>query len=544
MQALRYLWDDLPAGLVVFFVAVPLCLGIALASGAPLFSGLLAGIIGGIVVGALSGSPLGVSGPAAGLAVIVAGAIESLGTFEAFLVALVLAGLLQIALGIARAGVLAYFFPSAVIKGMLTGIGLLIVLKQIPHALGWDANPHGDLAFFQRDDETTFSELLRAFQHIDASAVLIATGSLGILILWDRVMVQRAKIFHLLQGPLVAVSFGIAFQLLALRFRPDWAIAPEALVQVPVINSLAEAGALITTPDWSQLGSPEIYLTALTLAIVASLETLLCVEATDKLDPDKRVTPTNRELVAQGVGNTLSGLVGGLPVTQVIVRSSANIQSGARSKSSAIIHGLLLLVSIGLIASVLNLIPLAVLASILLVVGYKLAKPSLFVSMYRLGASQFTPFVITVAAILLTDLLLGVLIGLAVGVLVILYRSYMNSHWVEVNESDDAVSGHLVRLRLADQVSFLSRGAILRQLTEIPDGSHVEIDMSRNLFIDHDVLEILEDFEQSASNRGLDVSTIPRSIAAVPGSSAQPEPIRSPEPLFHDTRMTGSNAHR
>jgi MFS superfamily sulfate permease-like transporter len=513
MQGLRELRNDLPAGIVVFFVAVPLCLGIALASGAPLFAGLIAGIIGGIVVGALSGSALGVSGPAAGLAVIVASAIELLGSFEAFLVAVVLSGFIQLGLGFARAGVLAYFFPSAVIKGMLTGIGLLIILKQIPHAVGWDADPEGDFSFFQRDGETTFSEIVRAFENFDASATLVAAIALGILILWDQALVHRAKIFQLVQGPLVAVCFGIAFQFFALRMAPDWALAGGHLVQIPVLSGLSEVGSLIVTPDWSALGNPQIYVTAVTLAVVASLETLLCVEATDKLDPEKRVTPANRELLAQGAGNALSGFLGGLPVTQVIVRSSANIQSGAHSKNSAIIHGVLLLVAVVLFASVLNLVPLAVLASILFVVGYKLAKPELFVTMYRLGPSQFAPFIITIGAILLTDLLTGVLLGLAVGVVIVLYRNYMNSHWLEVTERDDKDEGHLVTLRLAEQVSFLSRGAILRQLSEVPDGSHVVIDMSRTVSIDHDVMEIFDDFENAAPSRDLDVKRIPRAMS-------------------------------
>ncbi len=511
MQALRHIRDDGPAGIVVFFVAVPLCLGIALASGAPLFSGLIAGIVGGIVVGVLSGSSLGVSGPAAGLAVIVAGAIETLGSFEAFLVAVVISGFLQIALGAARAGVLAYFFPSAVIKGMLTGIGLLIILKQIPHVVGWDADPEGDLAFFQRDGENTFSEIVRAFEQIDGSVTLVAMVALGILVLWDKVLIHRGRIFQLVQGPLVAVSFGIAYQWTALRFAPDWALAGSHLVSIPVLNGVGEASSLLIAPDWSQIGNPKIWITAVTLAVVASLETLLCVEATDKLDPEKKVTPTNRELLAQGVGNAVSGFVGGLPVTQVIVRSSANIQSGARSKNSAIIHGLLLLVAVLMFAAVLNLVPLAVLASILLVVGYKLAKPELFATMYRLGASQFVPFIVTIVAILLTDLLVGVLLGLAVGVLVVLHRNYVNSHTIEIEESDGVEFGHLVRVQLAEQVSFLSRGALLRELSTIPDGSHVVIDLSRTVAIDHDVLEILEDFEESSLSRELSVERIPRS---------------------------------
>lgn len=507
MTSLRHLRSDLPAGIVVVFVAVPLCLGIALASGAPLFSGLIAGVVGGILVGALSRSSLGVSGPAAGLAVIVATAIETLGSFEAFLVAVVLGGIIQIGLGVARAGVLAYFFPSAVIKGMLSGIGLLIILKQIPHALGWDHDPEGDFAFQQLDGENTFTEIFQAADHIDESAALVAAIAFGILILWEKVLIPRAKVFQLIQGPLVAVLFGIAYQWGTTRYAPGWALANEHLVNIPVISSLGEVGGLLTSPEWSQIGNPQIWITAITLAIVASLETLLCVEATDKLDPQKRVTPTNRELLAQGVGNVASGMIGGLPVTQVIVRSSANIQSGAQTKNSAIIHGIVLLLGVLLCASVLNLVPLAVLASILLVVGYKLAKPELFISMYRLGATQFGPFIVTIAAILATDLLTGVLLGLAVGIVVVLHRNYVNSHSVVTEESEDD-SGCIVRVALAEQVSFLSRGALLTELAAVPKDSRVEIDMSRTVSIDHDVLEILDDFEASAPSRRLSVVRI------------------------------------
>ncbi len=507
MHPLKHLRQDVPAGIVVFFVAVPLCLGIALASGAPLFAGLIAGIVGGTIVGLLSGSHVGVSGPAAGLAVIVAGAIESLGSYEAFLVAVVLSGFIQIALGLGRAGVLAYFFPSAVIMGMLTGIGLLIILKQIPHAVGWDADPEGDFAFIQPDGETTFSAIFRAAENFDASATLVSIVALGILILWDQVLVHRARIFQLIQGPLVAVCFGMAFQFLTVRYAPGWALASDHLVQIPVLDGFSEIAGVIVSPDWSYVGNPQIWVTALTLAIVASLETLLCVEATDKLDPDKRVTPTNRELVAQGVGNSISGFVGGLPVTQVIVRSSANIQSGAKTKASAIVHGILLIIAVFLLEDLLNLVPLSVLAAILFVVGYKLAKPQLFVSMYRLGFSQFGPFIVTILAILLTDLLKGVLLGLAVGVFFVLYQSYTNSHTVDVEEREQA-DGHVVRLRLAEQVSFLSRGALLRELSAVPDGSHIVLDLSRTVAIDHDVLEILRDLEESAERRGLTVERI------------------------------------
>ena len=513
MNSLKHLRSDLPAGIVVFFVAIPLCLGIALASGAPLFSGLIAGIVGGIVVGVISRSHVGVSGPAAGLAVIVATAIDRLGSFEAFLVAVVLGGFVQIGLGIARAGILAYFFPSAVIKGMLTGIGLLIILKQIPHAVGWDADPEGDMGFFQPDGDNTFSAILRAAENLDPNATLVAVVALGILIFWEQVLGKRARIFQLIQGPLVAVCFGIAYQWTTMRYAPGLALASEHLVQIPELNGLSSAESVLSSPNWSHIGNPQIWITAFTIAIVASLETLLCVEATDKLDLEKRVTPTNRELVAQGVGNALSGFAGGLPVTQVIVRSSANIQSGARTKNAAVIHGVLLLIAVVLATSVLNLVPLAVLSSILFVVGYKLAKPEVFADTYRLGPTQFGPFILTILAILLTDLLTGVMLGLAVGVLVVLHRNYTNSHTMEVEEIDDA-TGHNVRLQLSEHVSFLSRGALLRQLSTIPDGSNVVIDLSRTVAIDHDVLEILRDFEDSAPSRNVEIEMIASEIGS------------------------------
>ncbi len=508
MEIARNIRHDLPAGIVVLFVAVPLCLGIAMASGAPLFSGLIAGVVGGIVVGALSGSPLGVSGPAAGLAVIVLEAIHSLGSFQTFLLAVFFAGLLQIALGVAKAGVLGYFFPSAAIKGMLSGIGLLIILKQIPHVFGWDSDPQGDMAFMQIDGETTLSSIFRATERIEPSALLVAIIALGILLVWERFLTPRARLFQLVQGPLVAVTFGIVYQITTLRFAPGWALSPDHLVSVPVPQAFGELTALFVSPDWTQLGNPAVYVTAVTLAVVASLETLLCLEATDKLDPQKRVTPANRELLAQGAGNMLSGLIGGLPITQVIVRSSANIQSGGRTKMSTIIHGILLMIFAIALPSVLNLIPLAVLASILLVVGFKLAKPALFVSMYRLGWTQFVPFVVTIFGILMTDLLTGVVLGVVVAVLVILHHNYLNSHFLHVESRSAPGAKHKVRLRLSEQVTFLNRGAILRELSSIPNGSRVLIDLSNNVSIDHDVLEILEDFENSAQDRNIVVETI------------------------------------
>lgn len=505
MKLLSTWRDDLPASVVVVFVAIPLCLGIALASGAPPFAGLLAGIIGGLLVGGLSGSPLGVSGPAAGLAVIVATALAELGSFETFLLAVVLAGVIQVALGFLRAGMLGYFFPSSVIKGMLSGIGLLIFLKQIPHAVGYDSDPEGDFAFRQADGDTTFGSLVHMFDSIETSAVLVTAISLAILLLWEKVLSKKGKIFQLVQGPLVAVAFGIGFELFTAEFAPSFRLSAEHLVSVPTLDSLGEVGNLLVLPDWSQIGNGTVWVVALTIALVASLETLLCVAATDKLDPAKRVTPTNRELVAQGVGNFASGLIGGLPVTQVIVRSSANIQSGGKSKLSAILHGAWLLVFVLLIPGVLNLIPLAVLASILFLVGYKLAKPALFKQMWALGPEQFVPFIATILGIVFTDLLIGIGIGLVCGLMFILQRNYLNSHFLHIEESDPEGRRHRIKMRLAEEVTFLNKGAVMKTLHEAPNGSLLTIDMSACVVMDHDIKEVIEDFRETAVLRDIEV---------------------------------------
>jgi MFS superfamily sulfate permease-like transporter len=422
--------SDLPASIVVFFVALPLCLGIALASGAPLFSGIIAGIVGGIVVGAASGSRLGVSGPAAGLAVIVLAAITVTfeGSFRTFLLAVVIAGIIQLILGFIRAGFIGYFFPSSVIKGMLTGIGLLIILKQIPHALGYDKDVEGDEAFKQADGENTFTAIWNAVQSPTAGALLIAAISLAILILWDKVLSKKHRIFQLIQGPLVAVAVGILMSYCYQQGILNFSLKPDQLVQLPVPENITAFFNQFTFPDFSALANPNVYKVAFVIAIVGSLETLLSVEATDKLDPLKRTTPTNRELKAQGLGNIISGLIGGLPITQVIVRSSANITFGAKTKMSAIIHGFFLLISAITIAGLLNMVPLAALAAVLLMVGYKLAKPSLFVQMYKLGWEQFIPFTATVVAIIATDLLKGITIGLLFSIFYTLRHSYSNSH--------------------------------------------------------------------------------------------------------------------
>ncbi len=509
MNLLRHLRNDLPASMVVFFVAVPLCLGIALASGAPLFSGLIAGIVGGIVVGAISGSSLGVSGPAAGLAVIVLLAIERLGAFPTFLLAVFLAGLIQLVMGLGRAGVLGYFFPSSVIKGMLAGIGVIIVLKQIPHAFGYDADPEGELQFVQPDGENTLSSIWSTLDHIQLGACIVAAVALGILILWDTVLVKKSNLFKIVPGPLVAVSFGIAFQALAPSLFPSLALSGDHLVQVPVPKTWGEVGNLITTPDWSQWSNPAVWTVAITIAVVASLETLLCVAATDKLDPDKHVTPTNRELVAQGSGNMVSGLIGGLPITQVIVRSSANIQSGGKTKTSAILHGVWLAVFVLMLPWLLNMIPLAVLASILFVVGYKLARPALFKQMWGLGMAQFLPFIVTILGIVFTDLLTGIGIGMALAIFVILRRNYLNSHFLHIEESDDADQRHHVRMKLSEEVTFLNKGAIIKELDAVPAGSKVTIDTTACVSIDQDILEVINEFKQNAPSRDIEVSVVP-----------------------------------
>jgi MFS superfamily sulfate permease-like transporter len=497
--------NDIPSSIVVFFVALPLCLGIALASGAPLFSGLIAGIVGGIIVGILSGSTIGVSGPAAGLAAIVLASIASLGGYENFLVAVILGGLMQITLGFLRAGIIGYYFPSSVIKGMLTGIGIIIILKQIPHFFGYDADPEGDFAFFQADGETTFSELLNAINYIQPGSALIGAISLGILLLWDLVLTKKARIFRLIQGPLVAVIVGIIFYLLTLE-NETFFIASSHLVSVPVPEDLDSLIGQLYSPNFAAILNTDVWVVAFTIALVASLETLLCVEATDKLDPEKHVTPTNRELLAQGTGNVISGLLGGLPVTQVIVRSSANIQSGAKSKMSAIIHGFLLLISVILIPNLLNMIPLSVLAAILLMVGYKLAKPALFKQIYKLGWKQFLPFIVTVLGIIFTDLLIGIGLGLANGLMVIVYRNYLNSHFLHIEDKSNGQTR--IKMTLAEEVTFMNKGAILKELNKIEEDSYLELDVRNTKYLDNDIIEILEEFAEKAHNMNIHVKLI------------------------------------
>lgn len=508
--------SDLPASIVVFFVALPLCLGIALASGAPLFSGLIAGIVGGIIVGGLSGSNIGVSGPAAGLAAIVLTAIGTLGGYQNFLVAVVIAGIIQILFGVLKAGVIGYYFPSSVIKGMLTGIGIIIILKQIPHFFGYDSEPEGADSFIEASGENTFSAITHIVDNITTGSMIIGFIGLAIILLWDLVLSKKAKFFQVIQGPLVAVVLGIIYVVVT-NGNEGLAILPKHLVSVPIPEDATSFFNQFSFPNFSVITNTEVWVVAFTIALVASLETLLCVEATDKLDPHKNVTPTNRELLAQGTGNIISGMIGGLPITQVIVRSSANIQSGGQSKLSAIVHGFLLLISVIVIPKLLNMIPLSVLAAILLVVGYKLAKPKLFKTMYQLGWKQWLPFITTVVGIVFTDLLVGISLGLLVGIVVILLKSYQNSHFLHIEDKSNGK--HKIKMTLAEEVTFFNKGAILKELDSLPRDTYLEINLMKTRYLDNDVIEILEDFLFKAQERNIDIKLVSkRGIVENPSS--------------------------
>lgn len=505
----RDLKSDLSASVVVFLVALPLCLGIGLAStGRPelVFSGVIAGIIGGIVVGFFSGSRLGVSGPAAGLVVIVLTAMSTLKSFEALLLAVFLSGVIQLIAGFLKAGIISYYFPSSVIKGMLAAIGLTLILKEIPHALGYDKDFMGDFTMTQADGHNTFSEIYYAFIYNSPGAIVISIVSIALLLLFDRPFMKRFGLFKFLPGALFVVLAGILLNFLFQSVNTGWVLEGEHLVQLPVASTIGEFISFFRFPDFGALSNPDVYVVAFTLAIVASLETLLCVEATDKLDPAKKSTPTNRELQAQGIGNMVSGLIGGLPITQVIVRSSANINAGGKSKLSAILHGVILLLSAIFIPMYLNLIPLASLAAILLMVGYKLSNVSLFREMYKLGWDQFIPFIVTIIAILATDLLKGIAIGMAFAIFYILRKNYRHAyHYKKDKEGDREV----VTLRLSEEVTFLNKASIQLSLDDLPKNSKVIIDGSRSVSIDHDVLEIIQDFKKmGAPMRNIDVETI------------------------------------
>ncbi len=492
---------DSTASLVVFLVALPLCLGIALASGAPLFSGIVAGIVGGIVVGALSGSHTSVSGPAAGLTAVVAAQIANLGAFDALLLAVVVGGVIQIGLGIAKAGALSAFFPSSVIKGLLAAIGVILILKQLPHLLGHDNDPEGEMSFSQPDHENTFSEIATIFQgEVHFGAAVVGFASLALLVLWARLKPLKNSG---IPAPLVVVLFGVGLQLLFSRLSNEWSIGTSHLVQIPIADSFSEFTSFFMFPDFSQWTNPAVYVAGVTIAIVASLESLLNLEASDKLDPRRRNSPGSRELWAQGAGNVVAGLIGGIPVTSVVVRSSVNINAGAVSKRSAILHGVLLLVCVGLFPVYLNMIPLAALAAILIHTGLKLASPELFRSMWKQGRYQFAPFIITVVAIVYSDLLIGIVIGLVVSVLFIL-NSNLRRPIRRIVETH--IDGDVVHVELANQVSFLNRAALDTIFNQAKPGSKLLLDASESDYIDPDVLSLIREFkEETGPARGLSV---------------------------------------
>jgi len=478
--------SDFSSGLVVFLIAVPLCLGIALASGAPLFSGMIAGIVGGIVVGALSGSQLSVSGPAAGLTAVVLTAITKLGAFDVFLLAVVIGGAMQFLLGVIKAGTVANYFPSNVIKGMLSAIGIIIILKQLPHAFGYDAAG-------MTDDDNNQIALLSILNYVHPGAILITAISILIILYWSKI--PKAG---LVPSALIAVIVGAGLNALFISIGSPLAIAPSHLVSLPIPDSFNAFVGQFTTPDFSAIGNKEVWITAATIAIVASVETLLNVEATDKLDPLKRYTSPNRELKAQGIGNIVSGLIGGLPVTSVIVRSSANINAGGKSKLSTIVHGSLLLVCTALIPVLLNKIPLATLAAVLLVTGYKLCKISIFTEMFKNGKYQWVPFLVTVVAIVFTDLLIGIALGMTVSVFAILRGNIKSSYFFR---KEKYKNGDSIRLELAEEVSFLNKASILLTLDHMPENTTVIIDAGKTTYIDFDVLESIREFKDVKAPR-------------------------------------------
>jgi len=489
---------DLPASIVVALVALPLCLGVALASGAPLFSGLIAGIVGGIVVGVMSKSPLSVSGPAAGLTVIVFDAIASMPSYQIFLSAVMLAGVLQIAFYFTRAGILGEFIPSSVITGMLAAIGLILILKQVPHAIGYDGEFEGRFQFSNPDGTNTFSTLWSAITgSVTPGAILIGLVSLVFLFWWDAARPKEGPL-RFLPGPLVVVLIGVLGNMLLGVVQPAWQLGATHLVQVPVASDLAGFVGLFQLPDFSMMGTSLVWITAATLAIVASLESLLSVKAVDELDPRRRTTDKNWELLAQGSGNVVSGLLGGLPVTSVIVRSSANVDAGAQSKLSTIMHGSWLLLSVALIPAVLNLIPLSALAAVLIATGYKLTKPKLYTERYKQGWTQFVPFVATVLAILFTDLLIGIGIGLVIGFVFVIARNFRTAITFACDGEDC-----LVRARR--NLYFIHKYELQRELAQVPDNSNLLIDLSSTTYVDLDNIDIINAFIKGAEYRGISV---------------------------------------
>ena len=493
-----FIKGDWKSGIAVFLVALPLCLGIALASGAPLLAGLVAGIVGGTIVSLLSGSELSVSGPAAGLTIIVATAIIELGSFPGFLVAVILAGGIQIALGLLKLGKIGGFFPSSVIRGMLVAIGIVIILKQIPHAIGDDLNFIGEFEFDQKDGKNTFSEILASFSTLKAGALFISTIGLIILFSWTK-LGETFRFMNALPASLFVVLAGVAMNESFAMWAPDWYLgdSKDLMVNLPIFASTSEVWGGLVSPDWSFITNSKVYSIALTLAIVASLESLLSLEATDSLDPLKRISSPDRELLAQGVGNVASGLLGGIPITSVIVRSSTNVYSGGKSRMSGFFHGILLLAAVLALPLYLNKIPLACLASVLLYTGYKLAHPSAFKKVIAEGWKQWVPFLVTVAVVVGVDLLWGIFIGTLVGLIFVILTNYSSVFTVFQN-------GNEVLIKFQKDVTFLHKMALKEALRKIPAGSEVYIDLSKVHFMDHDIKQLIDEFIATAHERGIE----------------------------------------
>lgn len=497
--------NDIPAGLVVFLVAIPLCVGIAIASGASAFSGLITGIIGGLIVSWMSGSQLSVSGPAAGLTVIVLNGIERVGSYELLLTAVLIAGVLQLVLGFGKAGIIALYFPSSVIKGMLASIGLILILKQLPHFLGIDEEFFGSTRFAESDQHNTFTHIFDSLFHVGIGPLIIGAISMAILVLWEQPFIKKIKAMMYIPGAFVAVIVAVLLNQLFIALNSTLAIEGVHLVILPIISSWGELRAELVFPDFSGFASFQVWIVGFTIAAIASIETLLSIEAADKLDPLKRRTSTNRELKAQGIGNMMAAMIGGLPMTAVIVRSSANITAGGKTKMASFFHGLLLIVSLFTFPQLLNLIPLSALAAILILVGFKLTKPVIYNKQYRLGPEQFIPFITTITAVLFTDLLIGIAIGMAVGIFYVLKANYQNaySYKKEENQTHD-----LVKIKLSEHISFINKANIAKMLSSLPENSKVEIDGEKTVYFDYDVLEVIYDFRKTAIDKNIELTLI------------------------------------
>ena len=496
-----FLKNDWKSGISVFLVALPLCLGIALASGAPLFSGIIAGIIGGIVVGSFSGSHISVSGPAAGLTIIVFTAIKDLGSYQGFLVAVILAGVLQLIFGYLKGGRLSAFFPDSVIKGMLVAIGLVIILKQIPHALGDDADYEGEFEFEQvADGQNSITELIRSFVDFNYGAVIITIACLTLMIVWNKFADKKIKIFQAIPSSLLAVGLGILINEMYSIYRPEYFLGNSSvhMVAVPLFKTIGDFTSTLISPDFTFLSNTKVYVVAITLTIVASLESLLSLEAADSIDTEKRISSGDKELKAQGIGNILSGFLGGLPVTSVIVRTSANVYSGAKTRMSSIFHGILLVCSVVFVPTILNKIPLASLAAVLLMVGYKLANPKVFKSVFKDGYDQFIPFIVTILVVVFKDLLWGIAVGSLVGILFVLRTNFRNAI-TSIREGNDVI------IKLNKDIYFMNKSQIKEILMDLHEGDDVFIDGTKAKFIDHDIFSILLEFKKNARLRNIEV---------------------------------------